>query len=637
VLDPLTWVRAIHFLALVMASGAVFFSAFVAEPALQKAAPDARLAGRVRIQISRIAWAGLAAALISGAAWLVLTAEEISDRDLAGLFSDGIIRTVLAQTGFGHGWLARLVLIGLLAAVLPWEQSSRQAGYPAAAVAALMVGTLAWASHAAGTEGIEGAVHFAADVLHLVAAAAWVGMLVPIALLLRVARHAADANAHEAAQAAVLRFSSLGVASVATILATGLINTWFLVGSVPALVGTDYGRLLLVKVALFLAMVSIAAVNRFWLRPRLIREGNIDALRQIERNSAVEAVLGVAILAIVGVLGTMVPGLHQQPLWPVSVRVNGGIFAEPDFYMTIIFGAAWIALGIYMRRFRWPAIAIGVAIFALLGWRLPISEAYPTTFYASSTGFSAQSIAKGENLFAAQCASCHGADAHGDGPAAASLKTKPADLTADHVYEHTDGDLFWWITHGINTGMPAFGDRLDEDGRWSLIDFLHANADATRLRALGAGTTAGFPAPEFSVECPGGVTASIEQFRPQILHIVMPGPRSDDWLRAIADRDRGAKLHTIVLAAQPAAARALSLCVAQEPATIQAFAHYRGSEPVEGIEFLVDAEGNLRSMWRAEDGASGRGAESLELRVRGLRTPPRVRRPSGMQGHTHTH
>ena len=55
---------------------------------------------------------------------------------------------------------------------------------------------------------------------------------------------------------------------VATILITGLINTWNLVGSVEALLDTAYGRLLLVKIALFLAMVSVAAVNRFRLSPQ---------------------------------------------------------------------------------------------------------------------------------------------------------------------------------------------------------------------------------------------------------------------------------------------------------------------------------------------------------------------------------
>ena len=71
------------------------------------------------------------------------------------------------------------------------------------------------------------------------------------------------------ARAATRRFSFLGIVSVATILATGTVNTWMLAGDVPALVGTDYRRLLLLKIRLFIAMVAIAAFNRVRLTPRL--------------------------------------------------------------------------------------------------------------------------------------------------------------------------------------------------------------------------------------------------------------------------------------------------------------------------------------------------------------------------------
>jgi copper resistance protein D len=636
--DPLIWVRAICFIALTMSSGAVFFSARIAEPALQKAGPDAPLTGRVRAQLGLIAWVSLAVAVISGVGWLVLTAEDISDRGLAAVFSQGVIWTVLAQTGFGHAWLARLVLIAMLAAMLPWTRSSPWAGYGTAVIAAAMVGTIAWASHATGAGGIEGGIHLVGDVLHLIAAAAWVGTLLPLALLLRATRREHEPVWLEVAQIAVLRFSALGVAAVATIFVTGLVNTWFLAGSIPALLGTEYGRLLLVKIALFLAMVAFAAVNRFWLRPRLFVSGkSIDALRQIGRNAALEAGLGWIVLIVVAALGTLPPGLHEQPVWPFSVRLDSGIFSEPDLYIAILFGIGWIAFGITMRRFRWPAIAVGVVILGLEAWRLPFPEAYPTTFFGSPTGFSTESIATGESLFAANCAACHGTEGHGDGPAAASLKTMPADLTADHIYEHPDGDLFWWITHGIDSGMPAFGDQLDEQSRWSLIDFIHANADAMRLRMFGNGTTAAFPTPDFSVECPDGSTAPVGELRPQILHLVLAGPGLEDWLHAVAERDRAAKLRTIVVASDPGFAKAMSLCASQEPETFAVFSHYRGAEPVEGTELLVDSAGELRAMWRDEDLANSRAAEALTLRVRGLQTTARVRRPAGMPMHMHMH
>jgi len=65
------------------------------------------------------------------------------------------------------------------------------------------------------------------------------------------------------------RFSALGVVMVATIFISGIVNTWNLVGSIEGLIDTAYEPLLVVKIALFLAMVSVAAVNRFRLSPRL--------------------------------------------------------------------------------------------------------------------------------------------------------------------------------------------------------------------------------------------------------------------------------------------------------------------------------------------------------------------------------
>ncbi len=642
--DPLIVMRAIHFIATMLAAGAVFFAALVAEPAFRGGGFAAGTMACVRLRLTRIVWIGLVVVAISGAAWLVLTTEEISDRPLAAVFSEGVIWTVLARIGFGHDWLVQFILAGLLAGAMLWGRTARQNEnrIGIVAIAAALVGSLAWAGHAVGTPGVEGAIHLAADAMHLIAAALWAGGLLPLALLLHAARGAQAKMPFAIAQDAVRRFSTLGIGSVAAILASGIVNAWFLVGSIPALVGTDYGRLLLAKVGLFFVMVSIAAVNRLRLTPRLFEKEDVAAnrlaLRQLARNSAIEAALGAVILVIAAVLGTIPPGLHEQPIWPLPFRINPGVFGEPDFYVTVAFGAAWLAAGIVLPRFRWPAIAIGIVIYVLLLWRLPTEEAYPTTFYGSPTGFSAQSIAQGETLFAAHCASCHGQEAHGDGPAGASLKTKPADLTADHVYEHTDGDLLWWITQGITPGMPAFGDVLDDRARWNLIDFIRANADATRFRPLSAGTTAAFPAPDFSAGCADGSTLSLDGLRPQIAHVVVAGPGSDEWLRQVADRDIADKLRTVVIASGPEVAKGMSLCVAREPETLDALALYRGrGEAMNGTELLVDGAGNLRSMWRVDDVANERDPISLERRVQGLRAAARVRRPSGAQGHTHTH
>jgi mono/diheme cytochrome c family protein len=69
---------------------------------------------------------------------------------------------------------------------------------------------------------------------------------------------------------------------------------------------------------------------------------------------------------------------------------------------------------------------------------------------------------------------CHGAQGHGDGPAARGLRPAPADLTV-HVPLHTEGELWWWITNGIaGTPMPAWKAVLTDEERWHLVNYLEA-------------------------------------------------------------------------------------------------------------------------------------------------------------------
>src|SRR6185437_699364 len=101
----------------------------------------------------------------------------------------------------------------------------------------------------------------------------------------------------------------------------------------------------------------------------------------------------------------------------------------------------------------------------------------------------------GARAFAANCVACHGAEGRGDGPAAKALNDAPADLTAAHIYAHTDGELFWWLSHGMEgTTMPGFSDALNDETRWNHVDFLHANADGVRA-AQGSPATM----PDFSI------------------------------------------------------------------------------------------------------------------------------------------
>jgi copper resistance protein D len=330
--DPLIWVRAIHFAATLSVAGVVFFLFFIGEPAFRAADENEPIADIVRRRLAVIAWFGLALVVLSGAAWLLLRSAQMSERPLSAMWSEDFVSTVLLETDFGNVWLARSVLIAPLAVALyayfSAANQSRWSHAAALASAAALVGTLAFAGHAAAGSGIEGLVHETADVLHLLATAAWVGALVPLAVLLGAAANDPSEASLAVARQATLRFSTFGIASVAIVLASGIVNTWELAGSVPALFGTDYGRLLLAKVALFLVMLSVAGVNRLQLTPRLVGETDAaarqHALRQLRNNSLIEASLAAIILLIVGVLGTLPPGNEQTSRSPPYARFAAG-------------------------------------------------------------------------------------------------------------------------------------------------------------------------------------------------------------------------------------------------------------------------------------------------------------------------
>jgi len=331
--DPLIYVRALHFAATITAAGVVWFIAFIAEPAFRHAKQDTGVAAVVRNCLAWIAWIALLGAILSGVPWFVLTAESMSGQSLGQLASQGVLWTVLSQTDFGHDWLLRFVLACVLGGLFVHFLSAegmRSLWLKAVTVilAAALVGSLAWAGHAIGGRGVEGLLHPAADVVHLIAAAAWLGGLVPLALLLSLTGE--DGYALAVARAATLRFSTLGIVSVATLLCTGIVNSWYLVGSIPALKESDYGRLLLIKIALFATMVGIAALNWSQLTPRLVQNADIAAAqkarRQLRRNAAIEAFIGAVIIGIVAVLGTLPPASHAH-----HHAANGAVPADATF------------------------------------------------------------------------------------------------------------------------------------------------------------------------------------------------------------------------------------------------------------------------------------------------------------------
>ncbi|MFN3774451.1 copper homeostasis membrane protein CopD [Sphingomonas parapaucimobilis] len=230
----------------------------------------------------------------------VLLAVAMTGGD-PGALSGELLAMLLRDTAPGLAFVMRILLLAALLVTLlarPMVPRCAVALFAAAATA-----TLAWNGHGAMDPGALGWVHLGADIVHMLAAGAWIGALVVFAGL--VLRRAPD---REEATRALAGFAGAGSVIVAAILATGLVNAAMLIGvdGIARLPDTLYGRLMIVKLLLFGAMLGLASANRFVLTPGLLASGD-RGLRHLRISLSLELAAAVLIVGLVGWAGTAEP------------------------------------------------------------------------------------------------------------------------------------------------------------------------------------------------------------------------------------------------------------------------------------------------------------------------------------------
>src|SRR5579862_8987776 len=272
--------RAVHFASTMLLFGELVFALAVAHPLWPKPsrldfAHDRQV---VRRLLSVCSWS-LVVSAVSAALWLAVEASTMRGVSLVQALNADTLGVVLSKTVFGRLWVWRFGFVLALASTLvALGQAARpraKTGLALASVvlAAVYLGSLAWAGHSAAGTGTERIVQVSLDIVHLLAGGGWLGAL---PALVAYARPSAplDTTAR-----IMQRFSTLGLLCVGAIACSGVANAFYLVGSIPALVGTGYGRLLLAKVPAFVAMLTLAAVNRLSLTPKLKRHDDVALMR----------------------------------------------------------------------------------------------------------------------------------------------------------------------------------------------------------------------------------------------------------------------------------------------------------------------------------------------------------------------
>ncbi|MBO9668964.1 MAG: copper homeostasis membrane protein CopD [Sphingobium sp.] len=242
----------------------------------------------------------------------LLLVARMSATPLGGL-DMGLVQTLLIESAIGWALVVRVgaLVAGLVAALL--LPAGRAKSALLALCGAIAVATLAWAGHGAGGEGTVGLARVAADVVHLLAASTWIGALAVLLALVLPGSQITHERI-EKAHAALAGFGRTGTVAVLLIVLTGAANVAFTVdpAALPTLGVSTYGRLLLVKLVLFAAMLGCAVLNRYGLTPALqasIARGELrPSLSGLRRSIAIETSLAFGVLALVGWLGMLEPG-----------------------------------------------------------------------------------------------------------------------------------------------------------------------------------------------------------------------------------------------------------------------------------------------------------------------------------------
>lgn len=273
-------VKAIVYAATFGAAGGVFFLEYCRK---QLSAHDYRL-------IQRLIGAFVIIGIMVGGARVLVLAGSMSG-EIAGML-DRSMTWMIVHGREGQATGMRVAGLGLASLAL-----LKHRRFPGAAIAGGVLASISfgWLGHAQAAAPRTPAILLIA--VHLLGVAFWLGALMP---LLIIARDPASCRI----AAAAVRFGQAATVMVGLLLMAGLTLLWILLGTPSQLWMSDYGRLVMVKLGLVVGLLSLAAINRWRLTPRL-RDRDQRAVRSLRRSIAVEMVLGGLILLVTATLTTV--------------------------------------------------------------------------------------------------------------------------------------------------------------------------------------------------------------------------------------------------------------------------------------------------------------------------------------------
>ena len=282
--------RFAHFLAAMLTFGSSAYLALYAPERLKRELSPANW---------RLALAASLIALVTAIVWLMLESAAMAGDSNAAV-DPRAIGAVLSETAFGRAWLAHLILAAALVAVVVFVPGDRWA--PTAVASGALLASLGLAGHAAMQTGAEGVLHRGNHAVHLIAAGAWIGGLVPFVMCLSAYERS---DTRREAVTAMMRFSFAGQFIVTAIVLTGAVNIALTSGRPPIPPDTPYRALLDAKIVIVGMMILVALFNRYVLAPQL--KPGARALAVLRATSTAEVALGAVAIALVSVFALLDP------------------------------------------------------------------------------------------------------------------------------------------------------------------------------------------------------------------------------------------------------------------------------------------------------------------------------------------
>jgi putative copper resistance protein D len=304
---PLVIARWIHFACVFVLFGSSFF--WLYETQERSSAGPAGLPRTLRATTILLRIAAPVAA-ISGVAWLALILINMT-QDFGSVIDPEDLRLFFFETPFGAVSILRLALlaIGIALAFLPSRGRWRFAAL--VAVSAMLLITQAWFGHSVDGKGLYRVIAITVYAIHTIAAAAWAGGFPALLFaLIEQCRSGLSEEARHHTLDICSRYSLMAMVAVTLVVASGVANAGFRVaGSFLKLFDSNYGDVLLKKVAIVAAMLALAYLNRFVLTPELRAASlkGMTQLTQLRYSLAVDVMLAALVLGASAILGITMP------------------------------------------------------------------------------------------------------------------------------------------------------------------------------------------------------------------------------------------------------------------------------------------------------------------------------------------